>query len=594
GDTADADGTYGPYTMTSSQVIRVWDSWLTNGVRKYFAVKPSSGNADLGMALHNSASGTFLYQGRSNRVVEVDSAGAGGDEFMNYQASINDWMGLVVWNNGGSTTTTFYLYTDTTAPTGSISINSGSTYANSTSVTLNLTGSDAQTGVAEMHFLNAGYSWSAWEPFAASKGWTLPSGDGTKLVYVQFRNNAGMISSTYGDSITLDTVAPTGSIVINGGDPYALSTSVTLSLSASDAMSGVAEMHVGNAGGGWEPWEPYATSKPWNLLPGDGSKSVWVQYTDQAGNISIQYGDGIVLDILPPTGSILIDGGATFTNSTSVSLALSAGDAGSGVDHMRFLNEGSSWSGWEPYAASKSWTLLSGDGTKTVYVQYRDHAGRISTSYSDSIILDTTPPSGSILIEGGAVYATSSSVTLNLSATDSLSGVADLRFSNNGSSWVAWEPYASTKGWTLDAGDGTKTVYVEYRDNAGNSSSSNNDTIVLDTAPPSSSATSPATTRLLSFAVSWSGSDGLSGVESYDVQYRVGSGGAWMDWLLGTTSTSETFGPASPVSLVRGETYYFRVRAHDFAGNVEAYPSSPDTSTYVEDVVELFLPIVVR
>ena len=403
-----------------------------------------------------------------------------------------------------------------------------------------------------------------------------------------------MISSTYGDSITLDTVAPTGSIVINGGDPYALSTSVTLSLSASDAMSGVAEMHVGNAGGGWEPWEPYATSKPWNLLSGDGSKSVWVQYRDQAGNISIQYGDAIVLDTLPPTGSILIDGGATFTNSTSVSLALSAGDAGSGVDHMRFLNEGSSWSGWEPYAASKSWTLLSGDGTKTVYVQYRDHAGRISTSYSDSIILDTTPPSGSILIEGGAVYATSSSVTLNLSATDSLSGVADLRFSNNGSSWVAWEPYASTKGWTLDAGDGTKTVYVEYRDNAGNSSSSNNDTIVLDTVPPSSSATSPATTISLSFAVSWSGSDGLSGVESYDVQYRVGSGGAWMDWLLGTTSTSETFGPASPVSLVRGETYYFRVRAHDFAGNVEAYPSSPDTSTYVEEVVELFLPIVVR
>ena len=120
------------------------------------------------------------------------------------------------------------------------------------------------------------------------------------------------------------------------------------------------------------------------------------------------------------------------------------------------------------------------------------------------------------------------------------------------------------------------------------------DTIVMDTVSPSSSATSPATTISLSFAVSWSGSDGLSGVASYDVQYRVGSGGAWTDWLLGTTSISETFDPASAVSLVRGETYYFRVRAHDTAGNVEAYPSSPDTSTYVEEVVELFLPIVVR
>jgi hypothetical protein len=97
--------------------------------------------------------------------------------------------------------------------------------------------------------------------------------------------------------------------------------------------------------------------------------------------------------------------------------------------------------------------------------------------------------------------------------------------------------------------------------------------------------------------VSWSGTDGLSGsgIDTYDVQYRVGSGGVWTDWLLGTTSTSDTFGPASPVVVVVDETYYFRVRARDYAGNLEAYPGGDgDTSTYVQEVFPVFLPVTLK
>ncbi|MBM4402073.1 MAG: carboxypeptidase regulatory-like domain-containing protein [Candidatus Cloacimonetes bacterium] len=45
---------------------------------------------------------------------------------------------------------------------------------------------------------------------------------------------------------------------------------------------------------------------------------------------------------------------------------------------------------WETYAISKSWTLTSGDGSKTVYIKFKDTAGNTSSTYSDSIILDTT------------------------------------------------------------------------------------------------------------------------------------------------------------------------------------------------------------
>lgn len=405
------NGTYGPYTISPSNVLRVWDTWLSAGVRKYFAVKPVSGNADLGMALMDSDGGTSAtwYQGRSQAVSSSDSAGSGGSEYINYQTTTSDYMGLVVWNNGATSSTNFYLYADTSAPNGSIAINAGAIYANSTSVALNLSAGDTDTGVTEMRFSNDGSSWSGWEVYAVSKSWTLTSGDGSKTVYVQYKNNTGMISSSFSDSIILDTTAPTGSIVINSGAPY--------------------------------------------------------------------------------------------VNATSVNLELSASDGGSGVSQMRFSNDGSSWSSWETFAASKSWTLTGGEGTKTVYVQYRD----------------------------------------------------------------AW--------W--------------------NASGSFTDTIILDTIAPDSSASSPTMSISLSFTVNWSGSDNLSGIDLYDVEYKMGSGGAWTPWLSGTSAISAVFGPGSPVVVVRGQTYYFRVRARDYAGNLETYPGgNGDTETFV--ALTVYLPLSMK
>jgi hypothetical protein len=71
-------------------------------------------------------------------------------------------------------------------------------------------------------------------------------------------------------------------------------------------------------------------------------------------------------------------------------------------------------------------------------------------------------------------------VRLNLSASDppSASGVASMRFRNGGTTtWSSWFDYSTSKSWTLSAGAGTKTVYVQYRDRAGNISAAASDTI---------------------------------------------------------------------------------------------------------------------
>lgn len=42
-------------------------------------------------------------------------------------------------------------------------------------------------------------------------------------------------------------------------------------------------------------------------------------------------------------------------------------------------------------------------------------------------------------------------------------GVDDMRFSNDGVSWSAWQAYSTAKSWSLAAGDGLRTVFAEVR-----------------------------------------------------------------------------------------------------------------------------------
>jgi len=174
-------------------------------------------------------------------------------------------------------------------------------------------------------------------------------------------------------------------------------------------------------------------------------------------------------------GSVIINKDSLYTKSRTVTLALSSPAAKS----MRLGNDGSTWGTWTTYAKNKTYTLPLGDGVKTVFAQFRDAGGSISPPFSDSITLDTTKPTGSITISGNATSTPEPSVTLTLSADDhGGSGVASMRFSRDNITWSAWEPYAETKSMTFHT-LGKKTVYVRFKDNAGNVSSTRSISITL-------------------------------------------------------------------------------------------------------------------
>jgi hypothetical protein len=121
----------------------------------------------------------------------------------------NDTYGNIV----SSATTLFAV--DTTVPTGGITINGGATSTIDASVMLTLSAQDATSGVAQMRFFD--FTWGNWEDYSTSKPWTFTEGNGYKTVYVQFRDNAGLVSAPYRVTISLGAAAPPEDSTISHG-----------------------------------------------------------------------------------------------------------------------------------------------------------------------------------------------------------------------------------------------------------------------------------------------------------------------------------------------------------------------------------------
>jgi hypothetical protein len=286
---------------------------------------------------------------------------------------------------------------DTTAPTGTVSINGGAAATNSVDVTLSLTASDGTgSGVTSVLLSNStDFTGATPIPFAASVPWTLTAGDGAKTVYAKFVDAVGNTTvDPVTDAITLDTVAPApGAVAIENGAAVIGTRNVTVNVSgvAGDATAARAANTADMAGAlSVSPTGSFA----WTLTAGaDGPRTVYVQWSDAAGNWSTAASDDIVLDTVPPTGTVVVNAGKAWTKTTAVSLTFPNTD---GDTTQVRVGSASNLAGatYQTYTAGMTlaFTLPAGNGQKTVYAQFKDVGGSVSTIVSDTIGLDTTVP----------------------------------------------------------------------------------------------------------------------------------------------------------------------------------------------------------
>jgi large repetitive protein len=175
-----------------------------------------------------------------------------------------------------------------------------------------------------------------------------------------------------------------------------------------------------------------------------------------------------------PPETTLNSSPSDYEKSTSASFSFSSSEVGSTFQCSR---DGSAFSAC---TSPKSYSSLS-QGKHTFEVKAVNFTGKPDPSpASRSWFVDTAVPRGTVSINGGAASTRSQSVTLSLSASDPspASGVVSVRFRNeNTTTWSEWLPYSSSEPWQLSNGAGTKTVYAQFQDRAGNVSATASDKI---------------------------------------------------------------------------------------------------------------------
>ena len=486
---------------------------------------------------------------------------------------------------------------DTAIPAGSISINNGASYANTTDVALSLSATDDR-GVTGYYLstssvtpLSSASGWvtiNSTTNYSASVNYTLTSGDGLKTVYCWYKDRAGNISTAASDSITLDTIFPTINIISPTSNTTYIASGNTINLSG-DAARLVSVSWENNRGGsgianGTTSWSVSRI----NLYSGDNV--ITVTATDRASNtasdiLMVTYNSSILSPTVTTTQAVSINQTAATLNGLVNA---------HGLTSSAYFHYGTSTSSYTGTTASRIIngttnttvsTSLSGLSANTTYY-YRlaaNNSAGISygnqMNFTTTAAADTIRPTGTIRINNNTLSTNTTPVTLSLSATDN-SGVVGYYLSTSNitptASSAGWTAVASTASYTannivyaLSGSDGTKTVYCWYKDAAGNVSSVASDSIILDSTAPLISISSPttlATHATLEGIVSLSGtaSDSASGVLA--VEWSSNRGGSGI--ATGTTNWG-----IDAVSLLEGENVV-TVTARDTAGN-----SASDTIT---------------
>lgn len=420
------------------------------------------------------------------------------------------------------------------------------------------------------------------------------SGDGRHSITVWLRDMAGNVSflnrAARINAFLYDSLPPTTNASLSGtlGNNEWFTSPVTVTFVSQDqvglsGMSGIAYRVDASA---WITATGTATAS--TVVSDPGKHVVEYRGVDAAGNMEPTRSVTVRVDARPPAAptEVRVTPSGWSRGSTFVITWKNPVPADhSGIAAVYYKLNGppsGPTDGTRAVVVAPSAAInVTANGEHDLYVWLEDVAGNVGyqnyTWLPKAIRRDALAPTVTHALAGtlGAENWYVSPVTVTLTATDTLSGLAAVRHRVNGGSWqVGTSVTVST--------DGEHTVAYKATDVVGNESGVITVSFRIDrTAPFVSFIPTGSFQTSTSFPVSWAGTDPSpgSGLARYDVQVSDGLTGAWVDWLTNTDMTS------APFAGQRGHTYRFRARARDVAGNQGDYPSSAQILVQVAPIV---------
>jgi len=323
-----------------------------------------------------------------------------------------------------------------------------------------------------------------WESYTTQRDYTFTTGDGTRRVYVQFRDLLGNLSPVVNDSILLQT-DNTGyiGVWVNNGEALTNKLDVLLTI----LYPGASHMQVSDRPDFLNAfWESYVSTRKMKISTGDGPKTVYVRFRGGNANENKSFSATIVLDTAGPEVVMAINNGALKTNQSVVQVSFTYSKQPVEMQ-IQGNDTFTAATPWVKFANPYRYVLSRTDGEKFIYARFKDSLGNISPVVEGRIVLDSkAPESPSLLINNGDELTKSLSVKLTLDVTGDEGEQLYMMISNNENfSGATVERFSKTKAWIL-SGYGLQTVYATFFDDASNSTTILVESILVEGVPPAS------------------------------------------------------------------------------------------------------------
>ena len=230
-------------------------------------------------------------------------------------------------------------------------------------------------------------------------------------------------------------------------------------------------------------WLDVKNKLSWYFPDKEGQNTLFVQFRDEQQAVYMPVVKDIILDRQPPIISRMSieEGKYCNTKSRKIHLLLRI----EGGKYVGIAEESVKDMIWLKHRPRMPYILSSGDGQKILYVQAIDEAGNRSKLMILEVTLDTeiATEDFALSINSDDVYTNRREVNLDIRLQDEYHEMilsSDSLFSPP----AHWEAVSTKKRFVLGYEDGKYTIYIKFRDGAGNETSYTSDEIILDTEAP--------------------------------------------------------------------------------------------------------------
>ncbi|HAV2160647.1 TPA: Ig-like domain-containing protein [Enterobacter cloacae] len=379
--------------------------------------------------------------------------------------------------------------------------------------------------------LDGGQSWT--DVSVSGLSWTYVDGrtlaDGDYNYQLRVIDDAGNISATVSQVVTIDTVVPDASKTIaidsisddtglSSSDFITSDTSLTLhgSLGATLADGEYAQISI-DGGVTWQ--NVIVTGNSWYYVDGrtlaNQTYDYYVRVVDAAGNVGASAHQQVTVDTVAPDAAITVsvdnitvdtgfDNNDFLTSSTSYTLHGTLGaELGAGEYVQVSMDGGTTWvyatvSGTQ-WSYNDTRTLT--DGSYNYQVRVVDQAGNVGATTSQAVTVDTQAPQYGVTIDsisedtgqsGSDFITMDTTLTINGSLGSALASDERVQISlDGGNTWI--DTTVTNQRWsytdTRDLPDGDHTYQVRIIDQAGNVGSTASQVVTVDTTPPTTVGT---------------------------------------------------------------------------------------------------------